>query len=108
MVKLFANVEAIKTTSPSPNEFKNSYLQFLYGFCNGYVNCRTYYYKNIENQHKNNQMPFDTINAHQAGNITKDYILLTSYSDFINNSHNDIYSKLKRIKDYGTAKTLNS
>lgn len=102
MVKLFANIEAIKTAPPNSEESKNSYYQFLCGFCNGFVNCGLSYYTNISNSKGTHKMPFDIINEFQIDQITKDQILMTIYSDFSNRSQNDIYSKLEKIKDFGT------
>jgi hypothetical protein len=62
MVKLFANIEAIKTAKPNSEEFLNSYYQFLCGFSNGYVNCGPPYYTNTSNNKRGNKMPFDLIN----------------------------------------------
>ncbi|MTI84956.1 MAG: hypothetical protein FH756_13945 [Firmicutes bacterium] len=99
MVKLFANIEAIKTATPNSNEFRNSYVQFLCGFCNGFVNCGNYYYLNIANSKNNDPMPYDKIKDYKTEEITKDFIFATMYSDYFNRSGKDIYSKLKKIKD---------
>jgi hypothetical protein len=103
MVKLFANIAAIKTTTPNTTEFEYSYREFLQGFCNGYVTCGPYFSFNYHN--KNVNMPFDRISEYPPDQITKDFILETSYSNFVNdNNRNGIFLKLKKIKDSGTAK----
>lgn len=104
MVKLVTSIEAIKNTTLNSSEFRDSYRQFLEGFCNGCVNCGEYYNTNFSNSKRNIQTPFDKIREHKAEQITKDYILHTSYSDFVNISGNSIYSKLDKIKDLGSIK----
>jgi len=97
LIKLFSSLEVIKKLKPNSNEFKESSYRLFYGFCNGFVNCGTFY---IQNKSNGNKLPSDKISENPIELITKDVILETSNSDFINSSHNDIYTKLEKIQDY--------